>query len=185
MQPRIQKKNNVTYEECSWITQITGDAMFVKNFVMSHSMRLSIAPTRFASTIVILKRFKQLKKGLQEMVISDQWSSYKEDDVAKAKFVKDTFLDDKWWDKVDYILSFTSAIYNVLRRTDTEASSLHLVYEMWDSMIEKVKNVIYQYERKEESEGSTFYEVVHSILIDRWTKSSTPLHCLAHSLNPR
>ena len=191
------EKNNVAYEECSWITQIADDAMFVKNFVMSHSMRLSIfnsfnslkllsiAPTRFASTIVMLKRFKQLKKGLQEMVISDQWSSYKEDDVAKAKFVKDILLDDKWWDKVDYILSFTSPIYDVLRRTDTEASSLHLVYEMWDSMIEKVKNVIYQYERKEESEGSTFYEVVHSILIDRWTKSSTPLHCLAHSLNPR
>ena len=197
MQPRIQKKNNVVYEECSWITQIADDAMFVKNFVMSHSMRLSIfnsfnslkllsiAPTRFASTIVMLKRFKQLKKGLQEMVISDQWSSYKEDDVAKAKFVKDTLLDDKWWDKVDYILSFTSPIYDVLRRTDTEASSLHLVYEMWDSMIEKVKNAIYQYERKEKSEGSTFYEVVHSILIDRWTKSSTHLHCLAHSLNPR
>ncbi|KHN08416.1 hypothetical protein glysoja_043955, partial [Glycine soja] len=121
------EKNNVAYEECSWITQIADDAMFVKNFVMSHSMRLSIfnsfnslkllsiAPTRFASTIVMLKRFKQLKKGLQEMVISDQWSSYKEDDVAKAKFVKDTLLDDKWWDKVDYILSFTSPIYDVLR----------------------------------------------------------------------
>ncbi|KAL5176582.1 hypothetical protein HKD37_08G022501 [Glycine soja] len=191
------RKNNVIYEECSWITQIADDAMFVKNFVMSHSMRLSIfnsfnslkllsiAPTRFASTIVMLKRFKQLKKRLQEMIISDQWSSYKEDDVAKAKFVKDTLLNDKWWDKVDYILSFTSPIYDVLRRTDPEASSLHLVYEMWDSMIEKVKNAIYQYERKEESEGSTFYEVVHSILIDRWTKSNTHLHCLAHSLNPR
>ncbi|KAH1242077.1 hypothetical protein GmHk_07G019491 [Glycine max] len=124
---------------------------------------------------------EQLKKGLQEMVISDQWSSYKEDDVAKAKFVKDTLLDDKW---SSYILSFTSPVYNVLRRIDTEASSLHLVYEMWDSMIEKVKNAMYQYERKEESEGSTFYEVVHSILIDRWTKSNTPLHCLAYSLNP-
>ncbi|KAL5134361.1 hypothetical protein HKD37_03G007538 [Glycine soja] len=131
------EKNNVAYEECSWITHIADDAIF-------------------ASTIVMLKRFKQLKKGLQEMVISDQWSSYKEDDVVKAKFVKDTLLDDKWWDKVDYILSFTSLIYDVLRRTDTEASSLHLVYEMWDSMIEKVKNAIYQYERKEESEGSTF-----------------------------
>ena len=52
--------------------------------------------------------------------------------------------------------SFTSPIYDVLRRTYTEASSLHLVYEMWDSMIEKVKNAMYQYERKEESEGSTF-----------------------------
>ncbi|KAG5151812.1 hypothetical protein JHK84_028284 [Glycine max] len=155
-----EKKNNVVYEECSWITQIADDAMFVKNFVMSHSMRLSIfnslkllsiAPTRFASTIVMLKRFKQLKKGIQKIVINDQWSSYKEGDVAKAKFVKDTLLDDKWWDKVYYILSFTCPIYDVLRRTDTKVSSLHLVYEMWDSLIEKVKNAIYQYERKEES----------------------------------
>lgn len=45
--------------------------------------------------------------------------------------------------------------------------------EMWDSMIEKVNNAINRYERKKESEGSTLHEVVHSILIDHWTKSST------------
>ncbi|KAL5124390.1 NADPH-dependent codeinone reductase 1-3 [Glycine soja] len=172
------RKNNVVYQECSWITQIAEHAMFMKNFVMSHSMRLSIfnsfnslkllsiAPTRFSSTIVMLKRFKQLKKGLQEMVISDQWSSYKEDDVAKAKFVKDTLLDDNWWDKVDYILSFTSPIYDVIRRTDTKASSLHLV-----------KNAIYHYEGKEESEGPTFYEVVHSILIDHMELTHERVKC--------
>lgn len=33
--------------------------------------------------------------------------------------------------------------------------------------------------------SSSFYEVVYNIIIDRWTKSVTPLHCLAHSLNPR
>ncbi|GAV85946.1 LOW QUALITY PROTEIN: Dimer_Tnp_hAT domain-containing protein, partial [Cephalotus follicularis] len=27
-------------------------------------------------------------------------------------------------------------------------------------------------------------DVVYNILIDQWTKSSTPLHCTAHSLNP-
>ena len=98
--------------------------MFVKNFVMSHSMRLSIfnsfnslkflsiASTRFSSTIVMLKRFKQLKKGLQEMVISDQWSSYKEDDVAKAKFVKDTLLDDKWW--IRLIIFFLSLALSMM-----------------------------------------------------------------------
>ncbi|KAJ1418855.1 Ribonuclease H-like superfamily [Sesbania bispinosa] len=101
---------------------------------------------------VMLKRFRQLKQGLREMVISDQWSSYKEDDIGNVTFVKETLLDDVWWDKVDYILAFTSPIYDVLRKTDTEALCLHLVYEMWDSMIKE---------------------------------SSTPLHCLAHSLNPR
>ncbi|KAJ1398315.1 Ribonuclease H-like superfamily [Sesbania bispinosa] len=86
------------------------------------------------------------------MVISDQWSSYKENDVGKATFVKETLLDDVWWYKVDYILAFTSPIYDVLRKTDIEASCLHLVYGMWGLMIEE---------------------------------SNTPLHCLAHSLNPR
>ncbi|KAF7835522.1 Dimer_Tnp_hAT domain-containing protein [Senna tora] len=41
------------------------------------------------------------------------------------------------------------------------------------------------HEGKELNEESSFYNVVYNILIDRWTKSCTPLHCLAHSLNPR
>ena len=98
--------------------------------------------------------------------------------------MEETLLDDIWWDKVDYILSFTAPIY-VLRKIDIDMVVLHLVYEMWDSMIEKVRQVIYRQERKTENEQSSFYDVVHKILMDHWTKSSTPLHCLAHSLNPR
>jgi hypothetical protein len=64
------------------------------------------------------------------MVISDQWSSYKYDDVQKAQFVKYTFLDNNWWKNDDYILSFTDPIYDVLRRNDTEGPCLHLFYEM-------------------------------------------------------
>ncbi|XP_025628477.2 uncharacterized protein [Arachis hypogaea] len=191
------ERNNIVYQECCWITQVAEDAIFIKNFIVNHHMRLSIfnefvslkllniAPTRFASTIVMLKRFKLIKFRLKEMVISEKWSSYKEDDVGKAEFVKEKILSDNWWQKVDYILSFTDPIYDVLRSTDTDTPSLHLVYEMWDSMIEKVKKVIYHYEKKDESEESTFFNVVNSILIERWTKSSTPLHCFAHSLNPR
>jgi len=115
---------------------------------------LSVASIRFASTIVMLKRFRSLKKGLQEMVISDEWSSYKEDDVAKAQSVKETLLNDNWWMNVDYILAFTAPIYDVLRKTDTDMATLHLVYEMWDSMIEKVRKVIFQHERKTEVEHS-------------------------------
>jgi len=87
--------------------------------------------------------------------------------------------------KVDYILAFTAPIYDVLRKIDTDMDTLHLVYEMWDSMIENVRKIIYQHESKSEIEHSSFFEVVNSILIDRWTKSSTSRHCLVNSLNPR
>jgi len=58
--------------------------------------------------------------------------------------------------KVDYILVFTAPIYDVLRKTDTNMATLHLVYEMWDSMIENVRKVIYQHERKTKAEHSSF-----------------------------
>jgi len=134
-----------------WISKTAEDGFFIRNFIMNHSMRfaifkkfvdlmfLSISETRFASVIVMLKRLKTIKKGLLTMVISDQWSHYREDDVQKAAFVKETILNDIWWDKVDYILRFTEPIYDMLRCCDTDESTLHLVYEKWDSVIEQVK----------------------------------------------
>ena len=50
-------------------------------------------------------------------------------------------------------------------------------------MIEKARQVIYRHERKTENKESPFYDVVHKILMNHWTKSSTPLHYVAHSLN--
>ena len=73
----------------------------------------------------------------------------------------------------------------MLRVTDTYKPCLHLVYEMWDSMIEKLKATIYRHEGLEDDEYSSFWSVVYDILIDQWTKNCTPLHCLAHSLNPK
>ena len=189
--------NEIAFAECHWITTIAEDANMIRNFIMNHSMRLSIfnkhvklkmlaiADTRFASVIVMLKRFKLIKRGLQNMVISEQWSLYREDDVGKAQFEKEKILYDVWWDKINYIISFTDPIYEMLRVADTDKPCLHLVYDMWDSMIEKVKHAIYREEKNEAYEEPIFYDVVYNILIARWTKSNTPLHCMAHSLNPK
>ena len=79
---RYVEENQETYEECNWITDIHGDAIAIKNFIMNHNMRLAIfgkfcplrllkvADTRFASIIVMLKRLKLIRRGLQAMVIS-------------------------------------------------------------------------------------------------------------------
>jgi len=54
------KRNSDIYHQCSWISQIDDDATFLKNFIVGHSMKLSmfnnfnllkllsITPTRFA-----------------------------------------------------------------------------------------------------------------------------------------
>ena len=84
--------------------------------------------------------------------------------------LKDMILSDRWWDVVDYILEFIAPIYDVLRAANTDKSCLHLVYEIWDSLIEKMKTVIYWHEGLEDDEYSSFFNVMYDILIDRWTK---------------
>ena len=71
---------------------------------MNHAMRLSMfnnhcklkllsmADTCFASTIVMLKRFKTIKRGFGQLVICEEWEKYKEDEIVKAKEVKDKIL---------------------------------------------------------------------------------------------
>ncbi|CAI9283673.1 unnamed protein product [Lactuca saligna] len=136
-----------------------------KNYVKNHNMRfsiftkftplrlLSVADTRFASIIVMLKRLKLIKSSLQDMFISEEWSSYRLDDTEKANAVKEYILNHDWWDK--------------------------------DFMIEKVNIEIHKKEKRPTSQISCFYDVVHRILVARWAKNNTPLHCLAHSLHSR
>ena len=146
---------------------------------------LQVVDIRFASVVVMLKMLKLIKKCLQVMAISDQWAAYREDNVGKTQKVKDMILSDRWWDVVDYILNFTVSIYDMLQVADMDRLCLHLVYERWDSMIEKVNAAIYQHEGLEDDEYNSFFNVVYDILIDRWIKNCIPLHCLAHSLNPK
>ncbi|XP_010462861.1 PREDICTED: uncharacterized protein LOC104743486 [Camelina sativa] len=129
------------YDSCSWIKSLSEDVNWIKNFIMNHGMRLvmftehcdlkllTIASTRFASTVVIFKRFKKIKIGLQQMVISTKWDDYKEDNVTKAYAVKQKILDEMFWDGLEYALSFTLPIYSVIRVVDTDKPSLHLVDE--------------------------------------------------------
>uniref|UniRef100_A0A0D3AD77 HAT C-terminal dimerisation domain-containing protein n=1 Tax=Brassica oleracea var. oleracea TaxID=109376 RepID=A0A0D3AD77_BRAOL len=67
-------------------------------------------------------------------------------------------LSDEWWEKVSYIIYFTRPIYEMIRFCDTDKPSLHLIYEMWDSMIEKVKYEIYKKEKRPLIEVSPFYK---------------------------
>ncbi|XP_066379528.1 uncharacterized protein [Miscanthus floridulus] len=170
------KDNDAENAGLMWIKDTMEVAFMIKNYIMNHGMRLSmfnefsklkflaIADTRFASHIIMLKRFLVLKESLVLMVVGDKWSTYREDDVDKARSIKDKLLDDFWWDNVKYIVDFAEPIYSMLRPADTNKPCLHLIYEMWDSMIEKVKDRIYRHERKQPVEESAFYDTIYAIL---------------------
>ncbi|XP_066344412.1 uncharacterized protein [Miscanthus floridulus] len=101
--------------ELEFMYDVKTEAAMINNFIMNHGMRLSmfnefsplkllsIVETRFASVVCMLKRFVEVKTTLQQMVISDKWSVYREvrDDspTPTAQIVKDLILSDVWLDK--------------------------------------------------------------------------------------
>lgn len=191
-----KSSEDVDLIDCHWISKVVDDATFVKNFIINHTMKLSIfeefsklkmlviADTRFASDIVMLKRFRLIKQYLLRMVISDQWSAYMKGNVEQAQIVKRKILMTCGGIKLTTFL-LSLSLYIQCSAVDTEKSCFHLICEMWTDMIEKVKAAIYKHEGKAPEEESAFYSVVHAILADWWSKSKTPLQCLAHILNPR
>ncbi|KAH9291990.1 hypothetical protein KI387_042820, partial [Taxus chinensis] len=111
-----------------------------------------------------------------------QWIGQRQSNTERAQKVKSMILDDTWWDRVEYLLSFTEPIMSMIRFTDMDQPCLGEIYDSIDSMIEKIKAVI---NAKEQDPEETFFKQVQSILIERWNKMTTPLHLLAFALTPR
>lgn len=190
------------YDQCIWLQQLCADVHDIQKFVNTHDMvkaifkrhtklqLLSVAETRFASHYVVAERMKVVKDALEQMVMDPDFRvlfrSPKNPIDIKARECKERILSDTWWDKLDYFLKFAGPIYEMIRIGDRDAPVLHLIYDMWDSMIEGVKVQIFEHEGKDiQSDSSPFFDVIQEVLVSRWNKSNTPIHCLAHSLVPK
>ena len=123
----------------------------------------------------------KVREALSGMVISDLWSIWRQANSEKARNVKLLILDETWWDRVDYLLSFTEPIVSMLRFVDMDHPCMGEIYDGIDSMIESIKTII---NAKEQDPTETFKEV-HAHLIERWNKMTTPLHLLAFALTPK
>lgn len=77
----------------------------------------------------MVNRLKEVKKSLRKMAIDENWKVYRVDgnNIAKNKAceVKLYIVDDTWGDKLDYLLSFTEPIINMLRIANTYSPVLH------------------------------------------------------------
>ena len=184
--------------DVTWIGTVIEDARHIRNFVQNHTNALTIyrqythlsllkiADTRFASSFIMLKRLKEVKAALGAMVISDLWSFWRKTDHAASKRVKDTVLDDGWWERVNLSIKIMDPIISLLRFADTDKPILGDIYEGWDSMIESVKTIVMENESPEYgTSAESLWSTIQVILLSRWDKNCTPLHCLAHSLNPK
>ncbi|CAA0809034.1 Unknown protein [Striga hermonthica] len=158
-------ENIGAYVHCAWISKLIADCQSIRNFIMNHDLAhaifnnysslklLKIAETRFASGIIMADRLSKVRKALESMIMDERWKTYKGDGKSvvdsKAREVKQCIVDDQWWDTLDYLLNLTRPIIDFIRVADTDSPILHLVYDMWDSMIEEIKTVVFRHEGKD------------------------------------
>jgi hypothetical protein len=65
----------------------------------------------------MLKRLREVKVALGSMVISEFRSFWRKTDQASSKEVKDTMLDDTWWERVDLTIRITEPCYDLQTQT--------------------------------------------------------------------
>ena len=117
-------------------------------------MLMKIAETHFASHVIMGQRLLLVRSALEKIVLVPNWKAFRKTNLeAKADHVKECVISDRWWDKFEYFVAFASPtnnmIYNMIRLANIATPCLHLVYNMWDSMIEEAREKIFNEEGKD------------------------------------
>ena len=98
------KMHDEDFEVLNFIKEVSDLRLFVKNFIMTHGMRLSvlkefstlkflnITETRFASDVIMLKRYLLIRDALTLIVVHANWATYREDDHPTAQRVTEFIL---------------------------------------------------------------------------------------------
>eukprot|EP00253_Pinus_taeda_P001938 PITA_01938 len=181
----------------SWIKEITREAREIVKFITNHHQSqaifreysklelLKVVETIYASKFLMLRCLVEVKHALVSMVASQLWIEWRQVNSKWGYMVRRSCLDEDWWSKVDFLLKFTTLAFEFLRSADTEQPFLGKVYDGMDSMVEKTMEIILQESPQLLFVDDHFAGLVKKIIVDRWNNFNTPLHTLAHALNPK
>jgi hypothetical protein len=99
--------------------------------------------------------------------------------------VQRVLIDEDWWSKVEFLLKFSLPAFELLRDVDIDKPFLGEIYDGMDTKVEKTVEIITQEAPTLFFVEVDFVEHVRSIIVTRWNGFNTPLHTLAHALNPK
>jgi hypothetical protein len=180
-----------------WIKELTGQATEIIKFITNHHQSqvmyreysklelLKVAETRYASNFIMLRRLVEVKSALMSMVVGVTWAKWRQSDSERGSMVRRVLIDEDWWSKVEFFLKLTSSTFELLRDADTDRPFLGEIYDGMDTMVEKTVEIITQEAPTLLFVEVDFVEHVRSIIVTNWNGFNTPLHTLAHALNPK
>ncbi|KAL7233920.1 hypothetical protein ACSBR1_017512 [Camellia fascicularis] len=138
-------------------TNLVTDVHNIRNFIMNHSL-----PNAIFKSYSNLELLRIAETRFQSHIVMAKY-------LKEVKPTLEKMVIDAGW-----------KIYKGDGKNPVDAKARE------DTTIENVKAIIFEHEDKDYiTRQSDFFDTIHEILEARWTKSNTPLHCIAHSLVPK
>ncbi|XP_026438026.1 uncharacterized protein LOC113336291 [Papaver somniferum] len=150
-------------------------ALFKK---FSHLEVLKSKKTRFGFHFVVLSRIVEVRASLISMVLSEEWKELKKPANAEehAK-ITSIVMDGNFWSNAEKVLRITKPIYIMLRFSDSDKAVIGEAYEQMDTMLGNLQDTL--------ADDIMIRDITQQIVVQRWSKTNIPLHCLAYLLVPK
>ncbi|CAI5939523.1 unnamed protein product [Closterium sp. NIES-65] len=146
---------------------------------------LKPAGTRFGTNYIAINRLCEVRAGLTQMVLSDEWAEWTAAaDRAGADTFKDNILDAAWWTRAEFFAKLMRLPFVVMRKTDSDSKGMMgRLYDLMLQLTEDIRDFL-----DEHAEGVlTSNEVgdIREIVQDRWDNGlACNLHVIGRILYP-
>jgi hypothetical protein len=129
--------------------------------------------------------FERVINGVIQVIVYIAWDEWRQEESERGGMVWRVLIDKDWWSKIEFLLKFRLLAFELLRDAHTNKPFLGQIYDGMDNMVEKIVEIITHEVPTLLFVDFDFAEHARSIIVTRWNGSNTPLHTLAHALNPR
>ncbi|CAI5966552.1 unnamed protein product [Closterium sp. NIES-65] len=147
---------------------------------------LKPAGTRFGTQYIALSRLCEVRGGLAQMVLSDEWNEWaardKDRKIAAEKF-RAAVMDEEWWGLAVFFTSLMAVSFKAMRAIDSSAKGM--MGKMYDIMLQLTEDINDKLDEAGDILTRAEKANITKILKDRWDNSlACPMHVVGWILNP-
>ncbi|CAI5526874.1 unnamed protein product [Closterium sp. Naga37s-1] len=146
---------------------------------------LKPAGTRFGTNYIAINRLCEVRAGLTQMVLSDEWCEW----TTAAKRVgadtfKDNILDATWWMSAEFFAKLMKLPFVVMRKTDSDAKGMMgRLYDLMLQLTEDIRDFLDKHAEGVLSRGEV--GEIQKIVQARWDNGlACNMHVVGRILNP-
>ncbi|CAI7809651.1 unnamed protein product [Closterium sp. NIES-53] len=146
---------------------------------------LKPAGTRFGTNYIAINRLCEVRVGLTQMVLSDDWCEW----TTAAKRVgadtfKDNIIDATWWTHADFFAKLMKLLFVVMRKIDSDAKGMMgRLYDLTLQLTEDIRDFLNEHAEGVLPRGEV--GGIRKIVQDHWDNGlACNMHVVGRILNP-